>query len=91
MASSCSRGVNSSRAWAGWGLAPRPPATKTRKPASVLPSGNGRETATTPTSLNMAWPQSVTQPGEVDLELAREPLSVRVVQEVAEGGLGPRG
>src|SRR5205823_1201035 len=57
--SSSSRGVNSSRACAGWGLAPSPPATNTRKPGSTEPSSRGRITATTPTSLNIAWPQSV--------------------------------
>ena len=67
--SSSSRGVNSSRAWAGCGLAPRPPAMNTRKPGSTVPSGRGRETATTPTSLNMAWPQSVAQPEKLILNL----------------------
>ena len=64
---SSSRGVNSSSASAGCGLAPRPPATNTRKPASVSPVGSWRVTATTPTSLNMAWPQSVAQPEKLIL------------------------
>ncbi len=64
-----SREVNSSRAWAGWGLAPRPPAKNTRKPGSTVPSSLARLTATMPTSLNMAWPQSVTQPEKLILNL----------------------
>ena len=64
---SCSRGVNSSSACAGCGLAPSPPATKTLKPGSSVPSGLGRFTPMTPTSLNMAWPQSVTQPEKLIL------------------------
>src|SRR3546814_12632149 len=54
-----SRDVNSSRASAGCGLAPRPPATNTRKPGSTVPSGRVRFAAITPMSLNLAWPQSV--------------------------------
>ena len=69
VASRSSREVNSSRAWAGCGLAPSPPATKTRKPGSTVPSGRGRLTAITPTSLNMAWPQSVAQPEKLILNL----------------------
>ena len=69
VASSSSRDVNSSSAWAGWGLAPRPPATKTRNPGSTEPSSLGRLTAMTPTSLNMAWPQSVAQPEKLILNL----------------------
>ena len=64
---SSSRGVKSSRARAGKGLAPRPPATNTRNPASVDPSSRVRVVATTPTSLNMAWPQSVSQPEKLIL------------------------
>ena len=68
-----SRGVNSSRASAGWGLAPRPPATNTRKPGSITgvpaPSSSRRVVAITPTSLNMAWPQSVAQPEKLILNL----------------------
>ena len=41
----------------------------TRKPGSTVPSGRGRDTATTPTSLNMAWPQSVAQPEKLILNL----------------------
>ena len=41
----------------------------TRKPGSRVPSGRGRETATTPTSLNMAWPQSVAHPEKLILNL----------------------
>ncbi len=67
--SSSSRGVNSSRASAGCGLAPRPPATNTRKPASTVPSSSVRVVPTTPTSLNMAWPQSVAQPEKLILNL----------------------
>ena len=37
----------------------------------------------------MAWPQSVAQPGEVDLELPGQPLGVGVAEQVPEGGLGP--
>ncbi len=69
VASRSSRGVNSSSAIAGCGLAPRPPAMNTRKPASTVPSGRGRFTATTPTSLNIAWPQSVAQPEKLILNL----------------------
>ena len=68
-ASRSSLEVNSSRASAGCGLAPRPPATNTRKPASTVPSSRVRFTATTPTSLNMAWPQSVAQPEKLILNL----------------------
>ena len=60
-------GVNSSRAWAACGLAPRPPATNTRKPGSTVPSSRGRATAMTPTSLNMACPQSVAHPEKLIL------------------------
>ena len=69
VASRSSRGVNSSSARAGWGVAPSPPAMKTRKPASVVPSGRARVTATTPTSLNIACPQSVAQPEKLILNL----------------------
>ena len=64
-----SRAVNSSRASAGCGLAPRPPATNTRKPASSVPSSSVRVVAITPTSLNIAWPQSVAQPEKLILNL----------------------
>ena len=64
-----SRDVNSSSACAGCGFAPSPPAKKTRNPGSTLPSGQGRLTAITPTSLNMAWPQSVAQPEKLTLNL----------------------
>ncbi len=69
VASRSSRGVNSSRARAACGLAPRPPATKTRNPASRVPSSSVRVVAMTPTSLNMAWPQSVSQPEKLILNL----------------------
>ncbi|GIU89502.1 MAG: hypothetical protein KatS3mg010_0601 [Acidimicrobiia bacterium] len=39
----------------------------TRKPDSSVPSGRVRVTATTPTSLNIAWPQSVAQPEKLIL------------------------
>ena len=39
----------------------------TLKPASVVPSGSVRVVATTPTSLNIAWPQSVAQPEKLTL------------------------
>ena len=61
--------VNGSRASAGCGLAPRPPAMNTRKPCSIEPSSRVRVAATTPTSLNMAWPQSVSQPEKLILNL----------------------
>ena len=61
--------VKSSRASAGWGLAPRPPAMNTRKPCSMVPSSSVRVVAITPTSLNMAWPQSVSQPEKLILNL----------------------
>ena len=64
-----SREVNSSSAIAGCGLAPRPPAMKTRKPGSTVPSSSGRFTAMMPTSLNIAWPQSVAQPEKLILNL----------------------
>ena len=67
--SSSSRGVKSSRACAGCGLAPRPPAKNTRKPGSTVPSSRGRPTPITPTSLNIAWPQSVAQPEKLILNL----------------------
>ena len=41
----------------------------TLKPASVVPSASVREVATTPTSLNIAWPQSVAQPEKLILNL----------------------
>ena len=41
----------------------------TRKPGSTVPSGRGRLTAITPTSLNIAWPQSVAQPEKLILNL----------------------
>ena len=66
---SSSRGVKSSRASAGWGLAPRPPATNTRKPRSTLPSSPVRVVPITPMSLNMAWPQSVAHPEKLILNL----------------------
>ena len=64
-----SRAVKSSRASAGCGLAPRPPAMNTRKPGSTVPSSRVRVTAITPTSLNIAWPQSVLQPEKLILNL----------------------
>ena len=67
VASRSSFGVNSSRASAGNGVVPRPPAMYTRKPLSTLPSSNVRVVAITPTSLNMAWPQSVSQPEKLIL------------------------
>ena len=71
--------VNSSSARAGWGLAPRPPATNTRKPASTDPSSSVRVAPMTPTSLNMAWPQSVAQPEKLILNLrgSRWPSGLR--------------
>ena len=90
VASRSSRGVNSSSARAGCGLAPRPPATNTRKPASRVPSSSVRVVAITPTSLNIAWPQSVSQPEKLILNFRGQPLGERVVEEVLEGGLGPR-
>ena len=53
----------------GCGLAPRPPATNTRKPPSSSPFSARRALATTPTSLNIAWPQSVSQPEKLILNL----------------------
>ena len=41
----------------------------TRKPRSTVPSSAGRVTPITPTSLNMAWPQSVSQPEKLILNL----------------------
>ena len=41
----------------------------TRKPRSTLPSSKVRVAAITPTSLNMAWPQSVSQPEKLILNL----------------------
>ena len=41
----------------------------TLKPGSTVPSGSGRFTAITPTSLNIAWPQSVAQPEKLILNL----------------------
>src|SRR5919199_1658549 len=64
-----SRDVNSSRAWAARGLAPSPPAKNTRKPGSTVPSSLARLTAMIPTSLNIAWPQSVAQPEKLILNL----------------------
>jgi hypothetical protein len=84
-----SRLVKSSRASAGCGLAPRPPATKTRNPASVEPSSRVRVVAITPTSLNIAWPQSVSQPEKLILNLRGRRWFERVAQEVPVGGLGP--
>ena len=64
-----SRAVKSSSASAGCGLAPRPPAMYTRKPGSTAPSSSVRVVAITPTSLNIAWPQSVEQPEKLILNL----------------------
>ena len=69
VAISSSREVNSSRARAGCGLAPRPPAMNTRNPASRVPSATVRVAAITPMSLNIAWPQSVSQPEKLILNL----------------------
>ena len=66
---SSSLGVKSSRASAACGFAPSPPATYTRKPRSTLPSSRMRDAAMTPMSLNMAWPQSVSQPEKLILNL----------------------
>ena len=67
---SCSLAVNGSSASAGCGFAPSPPATNTRNPTSVVPvSGLVRWTAITPASLNIAWPQSVSQPEKLILNL----------------------
>ena len=41
----------------------------TRKPCSTVPSSSVRVVAMTPTSLNMAWPQSVSQPEKLILNL----------------------
>src|SRR5690606_38530417 len=51
----------------GVGVGARPPATKTRNPASTVPSSRVRVVATTPASLNIAWPQSVSQPEKLIL------------------------
>ena len=67
--SNSSRGVKSSRARAGCGVVPSPPAMNTRKPRSTVPSSVWRATPITPTSLNMAWPQSVSQPEKLILNL----------------------
>jgi hypothetical protein len=64
-----SRVVKSSSDSAGCGVAPSPPAMYTRKPCSTVPSSSVRVTATTPTSLNIAWPQSVEHPEKFTLNL----------------------
>ena len=64
-----SREVKSSNANAGCGVAPKPPAMKMRKPCSTEPSSLVRVVATTPTSLNIACPQSVAQPEKLTLNL----------------------
>ena len=85
-----SRAVNSSRASAGCGLAPRPPAMKTRKPgldrAVVERAGGGDDADVVEHGLAAVGVAA----GEVDLELAGQALGERVAQEVLEGGLGPR-
>ena len=82
--------VNSSRASAGCGLAPRPPATNTRKPgldgAVVERAGGGDDADVVEHGLAAVGLAA----GEVDLELAGQALGERVAQEVLEGGLGPR-
>ena len=61
--------MKSSSACAGCGVVPRPPARNTLKPGSSEPSARGRVTAMMPTSLNIAWPQSVAQPEKLTLNL----------------------
>ena len=61
--------MKSSRASAGKGVVPSPPAMYTLKPCSTLPSSNVRVVAITPASLNMACPQSVSQPEKLILNL----------------------
>ncbi len=84
-----SREVNSSRARAGWGLAPRPPATNTRKPGSIEPSsrraGGGDDADVVEHGLAAVGVAA----GEVELELAGQALGQRMAQEVLERGLGP--
>ena len=90
VASRSSRGVNSSRASAGCGLAPRPPATNTRKPASRVPSSSGAGGGDHADVVEHRLAAVGLAAGEVDLELAGQALGERVVEEVLEGGLGPR-
>ena len=75
-ASSSSRGVNSSSAWAGCGLAPSPPATKTRKPGFDGPvrAGLGDGDHADVVEHGLAAVGGAAR--EVDLELARQPLRV---------------
>ena len=74
--------MNSSSACAGCGLAPRPPATNTWKPASigavVERAGGGDHADVVEHRLAAVGGAA----GEVDLELAGQALGVRVVQEV---------
>ena len=82
--------VNSSRASAGCGLAPRPPATNTRKPGSTVPSSSVRVAAIDADVVEHRLAAVGGAAGEVDLELAGQALGERVAQEVLERGLGPR-
>ena len=86
--SSSSRGVNSSRAWAGCGLAPRPPAKNTRKPgfdgAVLQRAGDGDHAHVVEHGL----PAVGGAAGEVDLELAGQALGVGV--SGGSGGRWPR-
>ena len=82
--------MNSSSACAGWGLAPRPPATNTWKPGfggAVGEGAGGRDHADVVEHRLAAVGRAA---GEVDLELAGQALRVRVAQQPVGGRLGPR-
>ena len=85
-----SRLVNSSRACAGCGLAPSPPARKIRKPGLDRPVGprSGHRDHADVVEHRLAAVRRAA--AEVDLELAGEALGERVAQEPPVGGLGPR-
>ena len=85
-----SREVNSSSACAGCGLAPSPPAMNTLNPGSTVPSGRGRLHRDHADVVEHRLAAVGGAAGEVDLELARQPLRDRVAQEEVLGGLGPR-
>ncbi len=82
--------MNSSSACAGWGLAPSPPATNTRKPASVVPSAVFTRDRDDTDVVEHRLTAVGRAAGEVDLELAGKALRIRVSQEQLRGRVGPR-
>ena len=86
---SSSRGVKSSRARAGWGVVPRPPAMNTLKPRSTSPAAGLAYHADHADVVEHRLAAVGLAAREVDLELAGQPLADRIPDEMAVGRLRP--